>query len=159
MLMDIYEKWNMDREYSTARQIYKRHVIDDGWSENMPLEVIEIIELRVQMARNEAIRRVYEEHKSHKGDWLNADVARKYEAAAWIYLVLSGGQYIGKVRELGQELQDKYGVTELEAINILNGYNVSDYVNKYYRIENCIPLFVDENAIGLDTWRALKLAI
>lgn len=91
----------MDREYTTARQIYKRHIIDDGWSENMPLEVIEIIELRVQMARNEAIRRVYEEHKSHKGDWLNADVARKYEAAAWIYLVLSGGQYVGKVRVLG----------------------------------------------------------
>ena len=30
----------------------------------------------------------------------------------------------------------KYGVTELEAINILNGKCISDYVEKYNRIKN-----------------------
>lgn len=39
----------------------------------------------------------------------------------------------------------KYGVTELEAINILNGKCISDYVEKYNRIKNLIPLNVKKN--------------
>ena len=39
----------------------------------------------------------------------------------------------------------KYGVTELEAINILNGKCISDYVEKYNRIKNLISLNVKKN--------------
>ena len=51
------------------------------------------------------------------------------------------------MRELEKELQEKYGVTELEAINIINGYHHRDYVEKYYRIKNCIPEGFDQQDI------------
>ena len=73
--------------------------------------------------------------------------------------MLSAGQYVGMVRELGEELQKKYGVTELEAINILRNYNVSDYVNKYYRIKNLIPLRISEETVWEETLADLKIAI
>lgn len=44
-------------------------------------------------------------------------------------------------------MQEKYGVTELEAINILNGYHIRDYVERYYRIMNCIPDGIDQQEI------------
>lgn len=37
------------------------------------------------------------------------------------------------------ELIKIYGVTELEAINILNGYHLEDYADKYYKIKHLIP--------------------
>lgn len=149
----------MDREYITARQIYNRYVVDDGWSEDMPMEIIEVIDFHLQMAKHEAERKVLEEHRLHKGEWLNAEVARLYCEKAWVYLMLSAGQYVGMVRELGEELQKKYGVTELEAINILRNYNVSDYVNKYYRIKNLIPLRISEETVWEETLADLKIAI
>ena len=149
----------MDREYITARQIYNRYVVDDGWSEDMPMEIIEVIDFHLQMAKREAERKVLEEHRLHKGEWLNAEVARLYSEKAWVYLMLSAGQYVGMVRELGEELQKKYGVTELEAINILRNYNVSDYVNKYYRIKNLIPLRISEETVWEETLADLKIAI
>jgi hypothetical protein len=54
-------------------------------------------------------------------------------------------QYIGKVKEIGEELRRLYGLTELEARNILFERNVSEYVNKYDRIRNLIPLGVNCN--------------
>lgn len=150
----------MDREFITARQIYNRYVVDDGWSEIMPVEIIEVIDLHLQMAKREAERKVLEEHSLHKGEWLNAEVAKKYHEIAWGYLVISAGQYVGKVRELGEELQKKYGVTELEAINILRNNNVSDYVNKYYRIQHLIPLQVDAQRICDDIFSGyIEMAI
>ena len=149
----------MDREYITARQIYNRYVVDDGWSEDMPMEIIEVIDFHLQMAKREAERKVLEEHRLHKGEWLNAEVARLYCEKAWVYLMLSAGQYVGMVRELGEELQKKYGVTELEAINILRNYTVSDYVNKYYRIKNLIPLRISEETVWEETLADLKIAI
>ena len=34
-------------------------------------------------------------------------------------------------RELRLELMEKYNLTEIEAVNVLNGRNISDYVSKY----------------------------
>jgi hypothetical protein len=48
---------------------------------------------------------------------------------------------------MGMELQEKYGVTEVEAINILFEHNVSDYVDRYYRMKNRISGYVDEQRI------------
>ena len=135
----------MDREGMGYRTRFNSYVIDDGW--NLPTEVIEAIDLRVQMAWQDAYQKVCMEHNMHQGDWITADVARKFEAKSWIYREFYGHQYIAEVRKIGEELQKEYGVTELEAINILKGHNVKDYLNKYYRIQHKIPLMVNEQAI------------
>lgn len=40
----------------------------------------------------------------------------------------NGLQDIGSRRELRMELQAKCNLTELEAVNIINGYHIGDYV-------------------------------
>lgn len=40
---------------------------------------------------------------------------------------------IGLRREIRLDLMKKYGLSELEAINVLNGRNMEDYVVKYKR--------------------------
>jgi hypothetical protein len=124
---------------------FHSYIVDDGW--NLPHEVIEEIEYRIAEARSVAYKRVCEEHNRHRGDWLTAEVASLYPAKSWIYRIYEGNQYCGKVREMGMELQEKYGVTEVEAINILFEHNVSDYVDRYYRMKNRIFGYVDEQRI------------
>lgn len=53
------------------------------------------------------------------------------------------------VRKIGEKLQEEYGVTELEAFNILleNTSNIKDYLTKYYNMEHMIPTYVDEQQI------------
>lgn len=133
------------KENGYNRTIIHRYEVDDGW--RLPYEVMEEIELRIAKARKQEYLQVCKEHKEHKGKWLTAEAARKYQAKSWVYRVLEDHQYVGKVREIGEELQREYGVTELEAINILNGKNVQEYVNKYYRIQNRIPMGIDEQWI------------
>lgn len=133
------------RELSRIVTKYRSYVIDDGW--NLPYEVIEEIEYRIAEAKEDAYHRVFEEYKRHKGGWLTAEVARKYAAKSWIYRVVEENQYCGKVREIARELQEQYGVTELESINIIFEHNVSDYVNRYYRMKNRIPNYVDQQKI------------
>lgn len=132
-------------ERGSVRRIFNAQVYDDGWKP--PYEVIEEIELRIGDAKRDAYRYVVEKNKKHKGDWLTKEVARQYAAKSWIYRVIERNQYCGKVREIGEELQRLYGVTEIEAINILFERNVDDYVNKYYRIQHRIPVYVNAQAI------------
>ena len=131
-----------DRENAGYRSIYKSYTIDDGWKK-IPEVIIEEISFRVQREWNYAYKLVCKEQRKHRGDWLTKEVAERYEAKSWVYRVLNDNQYAGMVRKIGEELQEKYGVTELEAINILSGRNVSDYVEKYFRIQHCIPLNID----------------
>lgn len=46
-------------------------------------------------------------------------------------LPYNGMQDIGERRRLRQELQERCGTTELEAVNILNGYYIDVYCMKY----------------------------
>lgn len=46
-------------------------------------------------------------------------------------LPYNGMQDIGERRRLRQELQERCGTTELEAVNILNGYHIDVYCMKY----------------------------
>lgn len=83
--------------------------------------------------------RIDEENANHKGEWLTQEVCEKYrEEAASINEF--DPQDVRRHRELRWELQEKYGLTEVEAINILNGNNISDYLVKYRRIMNREPL-------------------
>ena len=132
-------------ENGRTRTSFYSYIVDDGW--NLPYEVIEEIKYKIARSQKEAFMDVLKQNKQHKGKWLTMDVANKYADEAWFYIVKNDGQYIREVREFGKELQDKYGVTELEAVNILFENNVGDYVEKYYRIRNLIPVDVDQQKI------------
>lgn len=82
-----------------------------------------------------AQQRIDEENANHKGEWLTAEVCERYrEEAASINEY--DPQDVLRHREMRLELQETYGLTEIEAINILNGNNISDYLLKYRRIMN-----------------------
>ena len=132
------KKQRKDREASNVRSLYRAYIINDGWA--VPKEVIEVIDLKIEQAWEEAYIQVCRQRSEHRGKWLTKKACFKYEGKSWIYRVLNDSQYEGKVREIGLELQRIYGVTEVEAINIMNGRNINDYVNKYYRLKNKIPL-------------------
>ena len=91
----------------------------------------------------EAERLVHEQYLQHKGKWLTLEDALVYRKKAQ-RITEDRGFCAGKLKELAHELMEEYGVLEIEAINILQGYHIMDYVNKYYRIKNRIPLKVNE---------------
>lgn len=61
---------------------------------------------------------------------LTHDIACAYRDRAKA-LPYNGMQDIGERRALRIELQERCGVTELEAINILNGFHIDIYCMKY----------------------------
>ena len=71
-------------------------------------------------------------NNTHTGEYLTMEVANRYHERA-AGLSETQGQMIGERRILCQELMSLYGVTEIEAICILQGFNIGDYVNKYSR--------------------------
>ena len=75
---------------------------------------------------------------SHVGKWLTMEAANEYYKRAQKIGTSQGN--VGEIRRLCLELQEEYGVNEIEATNILNGFHISDYVQKYNRILNQIPL-------------------
>ena len=137
----IYDR----RKGSLNRTVYKRYVLDDGW--NLPKEVVEAIDLAIIQSRQSAYRQIKEQHDRHRGDYITEEIASLYEAKSWPYRVLYDYQYIKEVRQMGKELQERYGVTELEAQNILNGVHTKEYVAKYHRIKHLIPNKVDEQRV------------
>ena len=74
---------------------------------------------------------------NHRGLWLTYEEACEYRDKA-AKLDNNGRQDVGAFRTLRKEFQAAYGLTELEAVNILNGYNIEDYVQKYYNIMHLI---------------------
>lgn len=97
--------------------------------------------------KQDAIDLVNEQYRRHKGKWLTIEDAEKYQAKVR-FLDISSNEMIGKKYEIMLELMEEFGVTQLEATNILNGFHVADYVNKYYRIQNKIPLDIKEKNKG-----------
>ena len=75
---------------------------------------------------------------------LNQEIAIKYYKKAK-RLRKNDGQDIGEFRKLKNELMKKCNVTEIEAINILNGFHISDYVKKYELISESKVPSVDVN--------------
>ncbi len=58
---------------------------------------------------------------------LTKEIAKEYLNRAR-KLPTEGMQDIGKHRELRIELQKRCGLTELQAVNIINGFHVIDYI-------------------------------
>ena len=63
---------------------------------------------------------------------LSRAIAKEYQKAASA-LMDDGIQDIGQRRTLRIELQKRCGLTELEAVNVVNGHHVQDYIAKYER--------------------------
>lgn len=61
---------------------------------------------------------------------LTSGIAKEYRDKAKA-LPHDGMQDIGERKALRIELQKRCGVTELEAVNIINGHNIDDYCMKY----------------------------
>lgn len=58
---------------------------------------------------------------------LTRKIANEYRDRARL-LPPNGLQDIGDRRKLRIELQSRFNLTELEAVNIINGYHIGDYV-------------------------------
>ena len=117
-----------------VKTVVNSYVIDDGWK--LPREVIEEIEFSIERSHKEKEELAIRLKNEHKGGWLTLKAAKAYASRAMVYRAIYHGEYVGELRKLGEELQEKYGVTELEAINILFEKNVDDYIAKYRRIKN-----------------------
>lgn len=99
-------------------------------------------------AEERELQRLLNERDKHRGSWLTADVVADYQKRA-AKLPSGSGQDVGTRRILRKELQEKYGLLEIEAINILNGFHAAFYVEKYYRIRNCLPWQGDSDKVNL----------
>lgn len=63
---------------------------------------------------------------------LSRAIAKEYQKAASTFSE-EGLQDVGQRRKLRIELQKRCGLTELEAVNVINGHHVQDYIAKYER--------------------------
>ncbi len=72
---------------------------------------------------------------SHRSDaeWLTHDICSEYVRRAR-ELNSPNGNDVGPRRQLREELQYRCDISELDALNIINGYGVGDYVHKYNKI-------------------------
>ena len=78
--------------------------------------------------KQDAIDLVQEQHRLHKEKWLTWEVAEKYHRRACA-LKMPTNEIKGETRELMLELMREYGVTQLEAVNILQGYHIAESGN------------------------------
>lgn len=71
-------------------------------------------------------------------EWLTLEICNEYRRRAK-HLPQDDGQDTGARRELRLELQKRCNILEIEAINILNGYHIQAYVQKYEIMSGAIP--------------------
>ena len=75
----------------------------------------------------------------NKDKWLTEDIANTYQLIIQD-LNLDNSEDIDIRRKIRSALQEQYGITEIEAINVLNGHNVSDYILKYHKLKSAMVL-------------------
>lgn len=91
------------------------------------------------MTDNKELERLVNEKNKHKGEWLTEEAVAYYQEKAK-NVSQSNHQDIGAKHALRQELQERFGLLEIEAINILNGFYARFYIEKYKRIKDCLPM-------------------
>lgn len=89
--------------------------------------------------RDREQEQVNKEFENHKGEFITREICEEYRRLGE-KLNAVDCQDIDRHKDLSRELQANYGVTQIEAINILNGYHIAEYVSKYNRIKNRIPI-------------------
>lgn len=99
------------------------------------LDEIKKTDEQVQREANKWVKQQYDRHIKHNFKWLNSNTVEKY------YKKFADSNKSAAIqRQLLDELMNIYGVTDLEAINILRGTNTGDYINKYERIRTLRPV-------------------
>lgn len=71
-----------------------------------------------------------EQYESHHGEWLTDEACVEYRNRA-LKVSSPGMQDVDERRRIRLELQEKYDLTEMESINIINGGRTLDYVARY----------------------------
>lgn len=97
--------------------------------------------------REKELQYLKQQFDNHKGDWLTMEGVNKYRQLANKINSIDS-QLVGERSALCHQMMNEYGITELEATNIINGYNASDYVRKYERIRHQIPLNIDDKKVA-----------
>ena len=84
-------------------------------------------------------------HHKEGAEWLTYEICKEYMRKAQ---ELSGscGTDIGQRRALRIELQNRCDITELEAINIINGHNIGLYVSRYEKMKAASEGKIDSSA-------------
>ncbi len=105
------------------------------------------------------VRQVMENR--NKSEELTIEIANMYHARA--LKLANYGYDVGEQRKLRIELCELFGATELEAINILRGFHIMEYIQKYERMRQGIeidntPIREEFVEIPLDDWLLQKLA-
>lgn len=95
--------------------------------------------IRTQKDAEKHVQEQYDWHTSHAYKWLTPEIAEAYHQKMRVRAAQTT-DVVPLQFELCNELQTIYGVTRLEAVNILNGYHINDYVEKYKRIETKTPI-------------------
>ena len=75
---------------------------------------------------------------------LTEELAAEYRKRA-LNIGTTSNLYVGEIRRLANELRNRCEITELEAINILNGNHILEYVRKYDRKLNNIDIDKEEH--------------
>ena len=99
--------------------------------------------------RDKDIQWLIREKELHKGKWLTLEAAERYRKLGK-KLVGQNSIMAGERRKLCELLIAEYGVTDLEAINIVNGVHIMDYVKKYERIQNLMPLNITKDKTAVE---------
>ena len=72
-------------------------------------------------------------------EWLTKAICDEYIKKA-AKLPPNGGLDIGPWRALRIELQERCKITEIEAYNILRGYHINTYLQKYAILSGAVPM-------------------
>ncbi len=77
--------------------------------------------------------------ESKKFEWLTEEICNEYRQRAKS-LPNSEGEDTGAWRSLRIELQERCNLAEIEAINILRGYHIQQYLTKYGMLSGRIEM-------------------
>jgi hypothetical protein len=117
------------RFYNQSNQYCKKVIlmkIQELWEEHLKQR---------RLNAKEWVHKQYDRHIRNDFQWLDSDAAHKYHK-----IFMETNRDATSQRRLADELMKIYGVTDIEAINILHGRNVGDYISKYERIKDRIPV-------------------
>lgn len=97
------------------------------------------------------------DENAREREWLTLEIVDEYRKKI-AELPENGRQDVRARRKLRVELQERCKLTEVEAINILNGIHVSEYIQKYSIMRDDTPLIhiKDKNLFNLDLMEQLE---
>lgn len=76
---------------------------------------------------------------NHQGLWINEEAVEVYQKRIKECSLFSR-EDVGERRRLRIEFQKQYGLNEIEALNIANGFHVTSYLKKYELLEKGVDI-------------------